>query len=787
MKFQRNQRSRPEATWISPNPLPFDTILLFPEDFLSMIPATKTSPCRMRVQTLRRRVQLFPRRYLRPLIAALVVFTVLCLEASSIAQSKARAQSEPPLPQDFNQYPGLLPEFGQLFEKLQRDVKFPPPRSQSRLLPLLPESTTLYAAFPNYGEASHQAHSIFESELQQSSALRDWWQHGDMAANGTRIEAYLDNFYQFSQYLGDEIVVSATVENGKNSGLLIVAEVRKPGLKDLLATMSKDLSANTKMPVRVLDIRDLATTKGRSNGEEFLILVRPDFVVAALDIDTLRKFNSRLDQGSHEFASNPFSQRVTQAYDGGVTVVAAADLQRLLKQLPIKTSQDQAMFQRSGFAEAKYLVWEHNNVAGQSASQIELSFTGPRRGVASWLAAPGPLGGLDFISPHTMLAGAVLLKNPAEIFDDIRDLASASNPKAFSSIEQMEQALKLSLKEDILRPLAGEFAYGIENLTQGTPTWKIILRVNDPDHLQRTLSALLATTPVNARQSEEGGVTYHTLQIPSAQKPTEIGYAFVDGYLVIASSRQAVAEAVRVHRSGDSLGKSKKFLAALPPGQLAEVSGLFYEDPIAMAALNMQPVSPEIAAVFAHAGGESTPVVVCAYGEETSLREASRSGGADAGAILIGAAIAIPNLLRSRMAANDASAVASIRTVNTAQVAYSAIYPQKGFARDLAALGPDPAGRAPSADHATLVDATLADPTCTAGNWCTKSGFRFTISTACKKQRCDEYVVVGSPVSSNTGSKNICSTSDAVVRFKPGPPLVDSIRPSECRAWSPLE
>src|SRR6476646_2541784 len=55
--------------------------------------------------------------------------------------------------------------------------------------------------------------------------------------------------------------------------------------------------------------------------------------------------------------------------------------------------------------------------------------------------------------------------------------------------------------------------------------------------------------------------------------------------------------------------------------------------------------------------------------------------------ILIIAAIAIPNLLRARMAANEASAVASVRTINTAEVTYNSTYPTVGFATALANLG----------------------------------------------------------------------------------------------------
>ena len=60
--------------------------------------------------------------------------------------------------------------------------------------------------------------------------------------------------------------------------------------------------------------------------------------------------------------------------------------------------------------------------------------------------------------------------------------------------------------------------------------------------------------------------------------------------------------------------------------------------------------------------------------------------------ILIIAAIAIPNLLRARIAANEASAVASIRTINTAEVTYLTAYPTTGYSITLAALGPASAG-----------------------------------------------------------------------------------------------
>ncbi len=92
--------------------------------------------------------------------------------------------------------------------------------------------------------------------------------------------------------------------------------------------------------------------------------------------------------------------------------------------------------------------------------------------------------------------------------------------------------------------------------------------------------------------------------------------------------------------------------------------------------------------------------------------------------ILIIAAIAIPNLMRSRLAANEASAISSMRTINTAQIAYNATYPSLGYASALSSLGPGgtdclAAGAATSA-NACLLDNVLASGT--------KSGYTFTMN-----------------------------------------------------------
>jgi len=86
--------------------------------------------------------------------------------------------------------------------------------------------------------------------------------------------------------------------------------------------------------------------------------------------------------------------------------------------------------------------------------------------------------------------------------------------------------------------------------------------------------------------------------------------------------------------------------------------------------------------------------------------------------ILIIASIAIPNLLRARMNANETAAVQAVRTINTAQIEYNSAYPTVGFANSLAALGGTSCAP-PSATSACLIDTQLASGT--------KTGYAFTL------------------------------------------------------------
>ncbi len=128
--------------------------------------------------------------------------------------------------------------------------------------------------------------------------------------------------------------------------------------------------------------------------------------------------------------------------------------------------------------------------------------------------------------------------------------------------------------------------------------------------------------------------------------------------------------------------------------------------------------------------------------------------------ILIIAAIAIPNLLRSRIAANETSAVGSIRAINTAEVTYASTYPDQGFTCSLAYLGA--VATPPTYQAASLIDNVLG---CSAGTGCKKSGYTFVISGCGTTTPASNYAVVGTP-DNGGGVRQFCSDQSGVIRYE---------------------
>lgn len=116
--------------------------------------------------------------------------------------------------------------------------------------------------------------------------------------------------------------------------------------------------------------------------------------------------------------------------------------------------------------------------------------------------------------------------------------------------------------------------------------------------------------------------------------------------------------------------------------------------------------------------------------------------------ILIIAAIAVPNLLRARISANEASAVSSIHAINTANITYAAANPDLGFAATLLALGPG---------VGDYIDSNLASGT--------KSGYKFTYVAPGAVPH-NSYTIQADPlVRSITGARSFFSDESNITRY----------------------
>jgi hypothetical protein len=705
--------------------------------------------------------------------AFLIAFGAVSAYAFQGDQSSPEQHSSP----DFEKYAPLVNEVGLLLQKIQAGVQVPAPRTQSRILPLLPASTNVYFSLPNYGDALHQADEIFHQQLQERPALNDYWQQVGMA--GFMIEGVIDKVHQFGQYIGNEIVISSSISQ-QGPSVLVLAEIKKPGLKTFLQDLLSQFGG-ANPPVQILTPQDLITAKAEKSGNQSFVLVRPDFVIFGTDLGSIRKFNTQLVGHSGTFATTPFGQRLNQAYRAGAGILVGADVQQLLALRPKGSDQDEAAFKRTGFADAKFLIADYKSDAGQSVSDGELSFNGPRQGIAAWLAPPAPIGGLDFVSSSASSAGSVVLKNPAQIFDELKDIASSANPMAEIGLQQLESELKINLRDDLFSKLGGEFSAAVDGPISPVPAFKILIKVSDPVGLQQTIARFVAAGNAKAEKGKEitldekaeSGLTYHTLGFGEGAKRQNVVYTFADGYLVAGASRELVANAIQIHRNGNSLAKSSEYRTSMPQGH-PECSAVGYQNPAKIVAGDTQPSSPEQeefmrefmmlrALVFSN-----KTVTSCVYAEPTAIRLTSNSGVVLAALVALpAAAIAIPNLMHSKGEARESQAASTIRSFNMVEVSYSTDHPTMGYASDFKSLGAD------------------SPLNCPAEGPCIQGGFQYSLTGVCEKNNCQDYVITATPVGGSE-KKSFCSTSDFVVRSHPGPVSPEQVSVEECQKWSPL-
>ncbi|HEX6731865.1 MAG TPA: hypothetical protein VF074_17695, partial [Pyrinomonadaceae bacterium] len=340
--------------------------------------------------------------------------------------------------------------------------------------------------------------------------------------------------------------------------------------------------------------------------DELLIWIQNDLVAASPKLDQLQGLATLRTSGAvSSFTANPFRERIAKIYEEGAGLVIAANLEKVVAQTkgsrskgPDAEKHENALNQL-GILSVKYFVLDQKEVGGKTKTQASLSFNESQRGIPSWLAAPGPMGSLEYISPDANVVAGFVVKDPASLVDDLLGVLETVAPELRKTLDKQQVAHGLDIRNDIAAGLGGEFAFAIDGPIFPIPSWKMVFEVNDPNQLQQKLERVVAEvnkevarfgrTGLAWEQTDLGGRAYYTLK--SSDFPLEVNYTYANGYMIVGPTRALIERTLRSRDAGISLARSPKFIAGLPPDGNANFSALFYHN---LAPL-VQPIADKVA------------------------------------------------------------------------------------------------------------------------------------------------------------------------------------------------
>jgi hypothetical protein len=338
--------------------------------------------------------------------------------------------------------------------------------------------------------------------------------------------------------------------------------------------------------------------------------------------------------GGSGFLATPLWARVSQSYQSGAGWLFAADMEQIVKQNVTKSQNVTNATAVSGLDNVRYLVIERKENLGRTENSAALSFTGSRHGVMTWLADPGPMGTLDFVSPDATFAASFVIRHPGVALQEVIGMAGTPGDTALADFKRQTG---IDLLSDVAANLGGEVTIAIDGPLLPAPSWKIAIEVDNPARLEWAIEQAVATAQhddpgaaVTLTNSNAGGLAYHVIKTSSL--PIEIDYVFTDGYMLIASTQALLEAAIENRASGLTLARSAGFRAQLPQDGHANFSALLYYnlgstvgpvfDQLKRGGL-MTPAQEKSAAALT---SNREPGLVYAYGAPDRIVVASRSG-----------------------------------------------------------------------------------------------------------------------------------------------------------------
>lgn len=551
---------------------------------------------------------------------------------TAYALAKVPVEQEISWSRDVDDYLKLLKEIEALRKEIDQRVPHADLRYDSRLLDLMPADTLFYAAMPNVPETLGRMHEVLQERLAQSPALAEWWTAQD-AEMHRHFEQAFALFTELGAQLGSEVAAGVHFTPDEDGGVVLLAEVRdRAGLRALVDRELAEVPGDARG--HLVLVEDPATTTAAPDA--IYLWLKDDLAVGSSDLAHLQAVARFLNGETNPFLATEFYSSIVALYAEGAEFLVAGNIHDVVVAAHAKSGADAEAkdFSAAGFDNVKHLVLEQKKVGANTQHRAMLTFSGERQGVFSWLAAPAPMGSLGFLSPEAKLVVAAVLKDPAQLFDEIGRLSEGGLP---TELAQFEQTYGLSVRDDFMATIGGEIAFALDGPLVPKPAWKMVLEVYDPARFQWALDqALIEVNRQRAasgepalaiNRMEKGGRTF--FEVPAGA--FSLHYTFAEGYLLMASDVALLDQALRYRSSGYSIATSQRFLALLPEDGRANLSAVVYQDlGSVLGPLAQQfgkSLSPEQQAQIQAFAGENKASLAYAYGERDRLIVASSSEG----------------------------------------------------------------------------------------------------------------------------------------------------------------
>jgi len=557
------------------------------------------------------------------------------------------------------------------------NVAQPGVRNSTHLLDLMPENTIVYAALPNLTSTIVESHRIMQERINQNAALREWWGKEEGRRQGPNVDQIISSIHEFGDYLGDEIAVSVSMdEKGEPDAPLVLAELKnsvgfQQFVEQQIAKYAGNAQANNQTRAAIRFVADPLTatataTEPGKKADELYVWIQNDLFAASPKLNQLQDLATIVQKSAtSNFTNTAFHDRIAQVYQEGAGLVVAANLERLIEKTKPELTKEAGGEQRAsalkqlGILNLKYFVLDQTSAEGKTHTRATVSFNEAQRGIPSWLAAPGPMGSLEYISPDANVVAGFVVKDPVKLVDDLLGVIETVSPDLRKNLDKQQADRGLDIRRDIAAPLGGEFAFAIDGPILPTPSWKMVFEVHDSAHLQQTLERVVGE--INNETVKHGktgliwdrtdldGRTYYTLK--SADFGVEVNYTYVNGYVVMGPSLALVERSVDSQKQGYTLLRSARFTAGLPADGNTNFSALFYH--------NLAPLVRPFAERIANSAGnlpqeqqqaikamaaDMPPTLAYAYAQGDSITFAANTEGGPFGlspATLLG----VPNSL----------------------------------------------------------------------------------------------------------------------------------------------